>query len=185
MRRPMTWLGAGLLLAGCATAVQEQWVRPGTARIVHLAVLPFENQTPAPRAGAVATELLVNELAGTGAVAVLDPSQTADLLRRENLDATDPTRLPSAQRLGRLLRVSHVLQGSVTEFRYKPGLAETPVVGLTARVIEVASGEIVWTASYARTGTTWFREDGLAVVAQGIARDMALNLAATLSGAGR
>lgn len=185
MGRPMRWLGAVLLLAGCATAVQEQWVRPGAGRIAQLAVLPFENQTPAPRAAAAATELLVNELAGTGAVGVLDPSQTADLLRRENLDVTDPARLPSAQRLGRLLRVSHVLQGSVTEYRYKPGLAETPVVGLTARLIDVTSGEIVWTASYARTGTTWFRDDGLAVVAQGIARDMAVNLAAALGGAGR
>lgn len=176
-------LAAGVLtLLGCASAEQE-WVKPGAARVTRVAVLPFENQTTALRAGQSAAELLVSELLATGAVKVMDPSEVADLLRRENLDPADAARLPSAQRVGRLLQVSHVLQGSVTEFRYKPGLSETPAVGLTARLVEVTSGEVVWTSSQARFGSSWVREDGLARVAQRVARDMATHLAAALGDA--
>ncbi|HMH76789.1 MAG TPA: CsgG/HfaB family protein [Candidatus Udaeobacter sp.] len=144
---------AGLTAAGCASAVQE-WVKPGAGRAGRVAVLAFENQTTSLRAGQSTADLLVTELLATGAIAVMDPSEVADLLRRENLDPADAGRLPSAQRIGRLLQVSHVLQGSVTEYRYKPGLSETPAVGVTARLVEVASGEVVWSASHARLGSS-------------------------------
>jgi curli biogenesis system outer membrane secretion channel CsgG len=172
-------LAVALTAAGCASAVQE-WVKPGAGHVGRVAVLAFENQTTSLRAGQSAADLLVTELLATGAMPVMDPSEAADLLRRENLDPADAGRLPSAQRIGRLLQVSHVLQGSVTEFRYKPGLSETPAVGLTARLVEVASGEVVWTATHARLGSSWIREDGLARVAQEVARDMAAHLAAAL-----
>jgi len=170
-----------VLLVSCAGPSQE-WARPGAARISKLAVLPFENQTSAVRPGASVSELLVSELLASGPVAVMDPSEVADLLRRENLDPADAGRLPSAQRMGRLLQVSHVLQGAVTEYRYRPGLSETPVVGVTARVIDVATGDLVWTASYARSGSSW-RQEGLSSVAQSIARDMAAHLSGALGDA--
>ena len=171
-----------LTLLGCASAVQE-WVKPGAGRVARVAVLPLENQTSSLRAGQAVTDLLVSEILATGAIAVMDPSEAADLLRRENLDPADAGRLPSAQRIGRLLQVSHVLQGSVTEYRYKPGLSETPAVGVTVRLVDVASGEVVWTASHARLGSSWLREDGLARVAQRVAHDMAAHLATALGDA--
>jgi curli biogenesis system outer membrane secretion channel CsgG len=111
-----------LTLTGCASTVHD-WVKPGAAPVTRVAVLPLENQTSSLRAGQVASDLLVSEILATGAMTVMDPSEVADLLRRENLDPADAARLPSAQRVGRLLQVSHVLQGSVTEYRYKPGLS--------------------------------------------------------------
>lgn len=172
-------VAAALLLAGCADTIQvQQWSKPGARPMARLAVLLFDNQTTTPRAGVVASELVVSELLAAG-VAVMDPGEVADLLRRETLDPAEPGRLPPAQRLGRLLQASHVLQGSVTEYRYKPGLSETPVVGLTARVVEVATGDVVWTATYFRGGSGW---DGLAGVAQSIVRDMAAHLTEALGG---
>ena len=171
-----------LALVGCASTVQE-WVKPGAAHINRLAVLPFENQTSALRAGQAVSDLLVSELLATGATTVMDPSEVADLLRRESLDSADAGRLPSAQRLGRILQVSHVLQGAVTEYRYKPGLSETPAVGVTARLIDVTTGEVVWTASHARLGSSWIREDGLGRVAQRVAHDMAAHLTGALADA--
>lgn len=170
-----------LLVVSCA-GPSQQWVRPGSARIARLAVLPFENQTAALRPGASVSDLLVSEILASGPVAVMDPSEVADRLRRENLDPADAARLPSAQRMGRLLQVSHVLQGAVTEYRYRPGLSETPVVGVTARVVDVATGEVVWTASYARSGSSW-RQQGLSSVAQSITRDMAAHLTGALGDA--
>jgi TolB-like protein len=176
-------LAIGVLpLLGCASAVQE-WVKPGAGHVTRVAVLPLENQTSSLRAGQAVTDLVVSQMLATGAIAVMDPSEVADLLRRENLDPADAGRLPSAQRIGRLLQVSHVLQGAVTEYRYKPGLSETPAVGVTVRLVDVASGEVVWTASHARLGSSWLREDGLARVAQRMAHDMAAHLASALGDA--
>jgi polysaccharide biosynthesis protein PelC len=169
-----------LALAGCGTTARVEWAKPGATAVATLAVLPFENQTAASHAGSVVSNLMVSELVATGRIGVLDPSEAADRLHRENLDPGDPIRLPSAQRLGHILNVSHVLQGSVTEYRYKPGISETPVVGVTARVVDAVSGDVVWTASHARSGSNVFREDGLALVAQSIIRDMALHLTAAL-----
>ena len=172
-----------LTLLGCARTTMQEWVKPGASHVSRVAVLPFENQTSSLRAGQAAADLLVSEILATGAMVVMDPSEVADLLRRENLDPTDAGRLPSAQRIGRILQVSHVLQGSVIEYRYKPGLSETPAVGVTARLVEVASGEVVWSASHARLGSSWIREDGLARVAQQVAHDMAAHLTGALGDA--
>ena len=180
--RVLLLVAAALIASGCASAAQE-WVKPGAGRVTRVAVLPFENQTTALRAGQSVSDLLVTELLSSGAIAVMDPSEVADLLRRENLDPVDAGRLPSAQRIGRLLQVSHVLQGSVTEYRYKPGLSETPAVGVNARLVEAASGEVVWTASHARLGSSWIREDGLARIAQRVTRDMAAHLTGALGDA--
>ncbi len=169
-----------LALAGCGTTARVEWAQPGATAVAKIAVLPFENQTAASHAGSVVSNLMVSELVATGRIGVLDPSEAADRLHRESLDPGDPTRLPSAQRLGHILNVSHVLQGSVTEYRYKPGISETPVVGVTARVVDAVSGDVVWTASHARSGSNVFREDGLALVAQSIIREMALHLTAAL-----
>lgn len=176
-------LAIGVLIPlGCASTVQE-WVKPGAGRVSRLAVLPFENQTTSLRAGQAVADLLVSEILATGTMPVMDPSEVADVLRRDNLDPTDASRLPSAQRIGRLLQVSHVLQGSVIEYRYKPGLSETPAVGVAARLVDVASGEVVWTASYSRVGSSWLREEGLARVAQQVANGMAAHLSGALGDA--
>jgi TolB-like protein len=182
LSRAVLLVSGVLTLLGCASAAQE-WVKPGAGRISRIAVLPFENQTSSLRAGQAVADLLVSEILATGAMSVMDPSEVADLLRRENLDPSDASRLPSAQRMGRILQVSHVLQGSVIEYRYKPGLSETPAVGVSARLVDVASGEVVWTASRARLGSSWLREDGLARVAQHVANDMAAHLSGALGDA--
>jgi hypothetical protein len=49
--------------------------------------------------------------------------------------------------------------------------------------VDVASGEVVWTASRARLGSSWLREDGLARVAQHVANDMAAHLSGALGDA--
>jgi len=91
-RARIVLLVAGMLsLLGCASAEQE-WVKPGAARIGRVAVLPFENQTTSLRAGQAAADLLVSQLLATGTIAVMDPSEVADLLRRENLDPADAAR---------------------------------------------------------------------------------------------
>jgi hypothetical protein len=54
---------------------------------------------------------------------------------------------------------------------------------VTARLVDVATGQVVWTASHARLGSSWIREDGLGRVAQRVAHDMAAHLTGALADA--
>ena len=44
----------------------------------------------------------------------------------------------------------------MNEWRYKVGLDGEPAVGVSISIIEVASGQVVWSGTAARTG--WSRE---------------------------
>jgi len=48
-----------------------------------------------------------------------------------------------------------VLTGAVEEWRYKVGVDGEPVAGLTFELIDVASGQVVWSATGTRSG--WSR----------------------------
>src|SRR5207244_1884661 len=91
---------------------------------------------------------------------------------------------PGAARISKLAvlpfenQTSAVRPGaSVAELLVSELLASGP-----ARVIDVATGDLVWTASYARSGSSW-RQEGLSSVAQSIARDMAAHLSGALGDA--
>jgi len=70
--------------------------------------------------------------------------------------------------------VRYALTGSVTEWRYRVGVDGEPAVGLSLRVIDLADGRTVWSATGARSG--WSRE-ALSAVAQKLARDLVAPLA--------
>ena len=73
----------------------------------------------------------------------------------------------SARKIGKLLGVDTVIFGSVSEYRYKMDLSEVPVVGINIRLLDVESGEILWTASKSKAGiSSWFIKDSLNSLAQ-------------------
>jgi len=86
-----------------------------------------------------------------------------------------------AQQLGRELDVRYVLYGSVVEYSYLrravKGFKE-PVVGLTARLVEVNTGRVVWAKSDALVHPETATEelDGLTAVAQKIAKNCVRSL---------
>ncbi len=52
--------------------------------------------------------------------------------------------------------------GSVHEWRYKTGLDGEPAVGLTLQVVALPSGQVLWTASGAKTGWGYSNVSGTA-----------------------
>jgi hypothetical protein len=50
----------------------------------------------------------------------------------------------------------YALTGSVEEWGYKRGIEGEPAVALSLRVVKVATGEVLWSATGARSG--WGRE---------------------------
>jgi nucleotide-binding universal stress UspA family protein len=65
----------------------------------------------------------------------------------------------------------YAVAGAVDEWRYKVGIDGEPAVGLTLQVIDVASGDVLWSGAGGKTG--WSRE-ALSGVAQKLIRQLLL-----------
>lgn len=57
----------------------------------------------------------------------------------------------------------------MSEWRYKVGVDGEPAVGITLQVIDVPSGNVIWSATGSRTG--WSR-DAVSAVAQKLLREL-------------
>ena len=78
-----------------------------------------------------------------------------------------------ALKVGKSLGVDTVIFGSVTEFRYKRGLDEDPVVGINIRMLDVKNDRILWAGSKSSTGGCfWLCEDSLNRLAQKVCNDL-------------
>ena len=66
-------------------------------------------------------------------------------------------------------QVRYALTGAVDEWRYKVGVDGEPAAGVTLRIIDVASGDTLWTGAGGKSG--WSRE-ALSAVAQKLIRDL-------------
>ena len=102
----------------------------------------------------------------------MDGLQTYELPGAENglpiLD--DSKRLADAKQNAKDKGVSHALTGSVEEWRYKSGLDGEPAVGLSLRLVDLNSNEVLWSGSAARSG--WSRSS-LAGTAQKVLQELA------------
>ena len=65
----------------------------------------------------------------------------------------------------------YAVAGAVDEWRYKVGIDGEPAVGVGLQVIDLASGEVLWSGAGGRTG--WSRE-ALSAVAQKLIRTLLL-----------
>ena len=145
-----------------------------------VAVLPFTNWTDNPHAGGINARLFASELYHRQLFSVLEPAET-----EQGLGATENVpqgvfRQDLAQEAGRRLGVDAVAVGSVSEFAYQHGLREEPAVGLSIRLVRVADGKLLWTASHSEIGSGWWRRDSLNLTAQRVVARMLDNLESDL-----
>lgn len=92
-------------------------------------------------------------------------------------DAGDTKRQEQALAWAREQGVRYALAGTVDEWRYKVGVDGEPAAGITLQIIDVQSGDILWSGAGGKSG--WSRE-ALSAVAQKLIREL---LQAGLSGA--
>jgi polysaccharide biosynthesis protein PelC len=144
-------LAASVLLAGCGTL--RQTAAPTLGAGDPVAVATIANYTETPSAGSSAASI---------AASVLRTNGLKDV-RFAPADAGSNALFDTAQREGaeqklewaQSQQVKYVLTGAVEEWRYKTGVDGEPVVGLTLELIDVQSGQVVWSATGARSG--WSR----------------------------
>jgi TolB-like protein len=156
---PLAFLALLALFAGCSTV--DVGRAPRLDAGAAWAVLPFSNHTETPQAGLRAEAIAENLLRAEGGLAM--KRYPAGIATETLFEPGDRKQLDAALAWARKAGVRYALTGSVDEWRYKVGVDGEPAAGVTLQLIDVASGDVLWAATGARTG--WSRE-ALSAVAQ-------------------
>lgn len=167
LMRLVTRLATGLaLLAMAACSTIDTGAAPTLSPQATWVVLPFANHTDTPLAGnraeAIALALLHTKV---GKVQRYVPGTQQEAL----FDVGDDKRTQEALAWAREQQIRYALAGAVDEWRYKVGVDGEPAAGMTLQILDVASGDILWTGTGGKSG--WSRE-ALSAVAQKLIREL-------------
>lgn len=158
------------VLAGCQSS-RVQTEAPAILPEESIIMLPFLNRSETPLAGERAEAIALSVLREQGLnqlqVYAAEPQPNGlpvlDDVKRLN-DATEQAIEQGMQ---------YAIAGSVEEWRYKSGLDGEPAVGLSMRLVDLDSGQILWSGSAARSG--WSRES-LSGTAHKVLEELALRI---------
>lgn len=153
------------LLAGCSTL--DHSAAPAVDGKALWVVLPFANNTETPLAGsraeAIAESLLRAQ--GIGKLRRYPAALQQDAL----FEPGDRKQLDAGLAWAREEGARYALTGSVDEWRYKVGVDGEPAVGVALSIVDVTSGETLWSGAGGKSG--WSRE-ALSAVAQQLMRKL-------------
>ena len=158
-----------LLVGGCA--VTEVVTAPALDKSRSWTLLPLQNYSGTPQAGERA-EVLVKSMLHQRGLTQLEQYPAAvpeDVL--PELD--ERRRYTRALDWARRHAPGYGVTGNVIEWRYKTGPDNEPAVGLVLQIIDIKSGEVLWSAAGSRSG--WGRES-LSGTAQKLLRDLLGNV---------
>ncbi len=144
-------LGAVLLMLGCGGGTTASYARRGPVKMSsRWVILPVANNSETPLAGE-RVEAMLDTVLRKGGVAQLDrypPAKEDDT----HLVTSDRQRYEAAFEWARNAKYDYAVAGSVEEWRYKSGLDGEPAIGLSLRVVEVATGRVLWAGTGTKTG---------------------------------
>jgi TolB-like protein len=164
-----------LLLSILSCSYDQTFVRGADihSRARWVAVLPLVNLTSYPNAGRIVGDLLTTELYAQTEFQLMERTEMLEKLKGKTDDLDEVLDRSVALKVGKELGVDTLIYGSVTEYRYKRGLDEDPVVGVNIRMLDVNKGEVLWAGSESRTGGCfWLCEDSVNRLAQQTCHDM-------------
>ena len=153
------------LLTACSTL--DRSAAPTLGANALWVVLPFSNNTETPLAGSRA-EAIAEGLLRSQGIAKLRRAPAA--LQQDALfEPGDRKQQDAALAWAREQGARYALAGSVDEWRYKVGVDGEPAVGIALSIIDVVSGETLWSGVGGKSG--WSRE-ALSAVAQQLMRSL-------------
>lgn len=142
-------LALSLGMAGCST-VTESGHASAFPSDANWALLPFVNNAQVPQAGQRAEAIAATLLRGHGVTRLAHYPAAANADGLPYLD--DAKRLADALAWAKARDYRYGLSGTITEWAYKTGLDGEPAVGVTLKVIDMRTGQVLWSASGARSG---------------------------------
>ncbi len=134
-------------------------------------ILPLANHTETPQAGQRA-EVILESLLRQRGLRSLESSPAAPAADL-TMDLPDRKAQQEVLRWAQGQGFRYALTGAVDEWRYKVGVDGEPAVGVVLKVIDLSTGDVVWTAAGAKAG--WSRE-ALSAVGQKLMRDLLADL---------
>lgn len=172
--RRLLWVALGvaaIALPGCKEGgprTTSYLVKPGEQKL-RAAVLPFESATlQNDSAGQIVSQEIVTALLATGMFDVVDPGAVYQAmvdagLRNGNGYGMGPDALAKLQ--DKTGPVNIFVVGIVQEFgEVRIGPASYPSISINARVLDAATGRILWSGSASRTGADSEKFFGLGAV---------------------
>lgn len=162
-------LSAMLFLSACATVDIHGSVpmdRDGSWTL-----LPILNHSSSPNAGRRVEALLTPLLQRTRLGKFQGYPNRQDALALPDFD--DQRHFQSALDWARERKIRYAVAGSVVEWRYRASLEGEPAIAVSLRVVAVESGEVLWSASGAKSG---WGKDSLGSTAQDLLREMVKSL---------
>lgn len=118
-----------------------------------VAMLPFEDLSGRETIADAFTRVFMAELVRTGTFPVIEQGVVEDALDRLSIRSSRGMTSEEMHRLGDSLHVTHLLFGNVIEAdALKSDEGEVPSVAATLRLVEIASGRVVWACHHSRTG---------------------------------
>lgn len=172
-------------LTACSASQQQHFFNsaamPAGGRTA--AVLPLVNLTAHPNAGRIVSDILSTELYGLKGYAFLETTAMLESLKGGEEDLDYVMDKAVARRAGKTLGVDTVFYGSVSEFRYKRGLDQSPVVGVNLRMMDVKTGEVIWAASLTESSGCFYGCDtSLNMLTQTLCRKAVQELSSATEG---
>jgi hypothetical protein len=158
------------LLSGCRATTAHTHISPEASGFppgATLVVVPFENLSNNRNAGLVATDLATSVLLAQAYFSVQEVGQVQDdeSVRFRRLETTPWERQLGANAIaaaavGRSCQADCVLTGSVGEYGFVDGFGETATVGMSVRLVDSATAQVVWSGSLSRrVGSVAFSEE--------------------------
>jgi TolB-like protein len=151
------WIAAALALALLATggtpALRRSaggTVPPGRPRV---ALMPFENLSGREEQSEIFTKVFFAQLVASGAVEMVDPIQVDGAMEALRIRAAGSMTLAQIRAMADTLHVPYILLGSVLESgTIQTSDATIPAVGATLRMVDTASGRVLWAGVDFRSG---------------------------------
>jgi TolB-like protein len=126
-----------------------------------IAVLPFENFTSDDYAGEKVRSIVITELLSRGKD-IVEPGEVTHLLKEMKLKSLKLLTVQDMQNIGETLGAEAVMMGAVESFGISKGISVNyPEVTVNIRLIEISSGEIIWSVRHTSGGPGfWMRHFG-------------------------
>ncbi len=149
-----------VFISGCGP---KHFVKTKTdiIKVKKIAVLPLENFTSDEYAHEKIRTILITELLSRD-IDVIEPGEVTRILRELKVRSIGSVKIAELQELGKTLKSDSLMMGSVESFQIARGISVTyPEVTINLRLIEVSTGNIVWSVRHTTGGANfWTRHFG-------------------------
>lgn len=148
-----------------------------------LAILPFNNYSGKEDAGKQVSNAFLIELLKKQMFNIIEPGEIDKIMREERIRSSDQVDEKTALKLKEKLSADYILIGSVNEYGYlRSGDREIPIIGFSIRLLDSATGQIIWAAYHSRKGDdkelifSWRLVTSLSKLAQNSVHDVVKKL---------